>query len=252
MSNIKEYVKDYPILFVKIPSIEKYLENNNPLTASSTSSTSSASASAPNPSIFQLSSSPDAESARVPGELSPIKTGLNFLKYLLNESELQHKLLNNSNTFSIFSQLCELKCLSVLQSSNVKNSDYDYYEYLAKSSYVMNDAMSAQKDWTRVKLPIDSEFCEKWHLFMPTLCSFLKRYLKSFSVIGTIILFKFHEFCLSQFINFAFKLVNSFSLFSSHFMVNEPVFGPNYRINPNFSQSKLYLHILNQARFLYI
>lgn len=54
---------------------------------------------------------------------------------------------------------------------------------------------------------IRSEFCDNWPFFIPLFCSYLKKYFKLFSVQGATILFKFHEYCLSKFIKFAFEMV---------------------------------------------
>jgi hypothetical protein len=223
LNELQPLIDSSPILFVKIPEIDKYLHktskasSKSPLSTSPVSQphspTSSGSASSPSP--LQQASPPNLIIENTtPQQQAQIK---NFLKYLLlsSHSQQQQQLVNNANTFTIFAQLCELKLLNIMPSSNGSSIE-DLAYFYDFSSYTQNIASagvgSKPNVWSTVPLVIESELCEKWHMFMPALVAFSKRYLKSFSVRGTTILFKFHEYCLSKFINFAFEMVCFFFL----------------------------------------
>jgi hypothetical protein len=224
LNELKPLIDSSPILFVKIPEIDKYLlktskaSSKSPLSTSPISqphSPSSGSGSSSNNSsslsTMQPASPPNLIIENTtPQQQTQIK---NFLKYLLlsSHSQQQQQIVNNSNTFTIFAQLCELRLLNIMPNSNgssIEDLSY-FYDF---SSYTQNIASagvgSKPNVWSTVPLIIESELCEKWHMFMPALVAFSKRYLKSFSVRGTTILFKFHEYCLSKFINFAFEMVS--------------------------------------------
>lgn len=189
LTELKETLDNNPILFVKIPEIDKYLET------SSFSSSVSSSVQISSSTSYSSSSSPISTSQNDSAQ-SQLKQASSFLKYLHNSSQNQF-----NNSLAIFGQLCDLKYLNVIPSGSSATLDYDYFDITA---YRLNSSMP--QAWSLVPLVVESEFCEKWHVFMPTMVAYLKRFLKSFSVRGTTILFKFHEYCLSKFINFAFEM----------------------------------------------
>lgn len=239
---MKPIIKNNPILFVKIPEVDKYIERTQQQQATSNSP--------PNSSSIQVTSPSSTQS----NEAQSTKRANTFVKYLSQQSQQQHidtSGLSSSNAFEIFKQLCELNYLNVLttggnsssnqttsngvtSSSSFAMSDYFFgsgesaasYNYLVSDHQQQHSALTRDESTTSMtsingansnvsstaasirSWSIPSEFCEKWHLFMPQFCMFLKRYLKSYSVRGTTILFKFHEFCLSKFINFAFEMVS--------------------------------------------
>lgn len=121
-----------------------------------------------------------------------LKKANNFLKYLQNSS--QNK---THNSLAIFGQLYNFKNFNIVPSGSSSSSENEYF-----------DLTIAQNTgpWSLLAFSFESEFCEKWHLFLPNFVNFIKRYLEMFLVRGTKILFNFHEQCLKQFINFAFEV----------------------------------------------
>ena len=121
-----------------------------------------------------------------------LKKANNFLKYLQNSS--QNK---SHNSLAIFGQLYNFKNFNIVPSGSSSQNENEYFDL----TIVQNSS-----PWSLLAFSFESEFCEKWHLFLPSLVNFLKRYLELFLVRGTKILFNFHEQCLKQFINFAFEV----------------------------------------------
>jgi hypothetical protein len=229
LDELRSTIDNNPILFVKIPEIDKYL---NKVNKSPTSQQSQQNLSAsPNPQSEVYMTPPSSESPRDNSPTnSPIQQQTavkNFLKYLFlsshnNQQQQQQQIAssNSSNTFAIFAQLCEMRFLNIMPTANScsKEDLSYYYDFTSYSQNVQVGGLIGQTTnnrppvYSTVPLLIESELCEKWHLFMPTLVAFIKRYLKSFSVRGTTILFKFHEYCLSKFINFAFEMARDLAI----------------------------------------
>jgi hypothetical protein len=234
LKKLQSMIDSSPVLFVKIPEIDKYLHKtsksssksplstspasqpNSPPSSSNSSATANTSGSSPASVAMQPSSPPNLIIENTtPQQQTQVK---HFLKYLLLSSHSQQQLssssANHANTFTIFVQLCEHKLLNIMPSSNgtsIEDLAY-FYDFSSYTQNIASAGMAGSRPnvWSTVPLVIESELCEKWHVFMPTLVAFTKRYLKSFSVRGTTILFKFHEYCLSKFINFAFEMVGFF------------------------------------------
>jgi hypothetical protein len=122
-----------------------------------------------------------------------LKKANQFLKYLYNSSQSQ------TGTLDIFGQLCDLNYLNIVPSRN-----NDTFELIEDLSFSFTDTFSIMSN---VSCDLEAELCERWHLFLQNFSNYLKRFLKSLLVRGTTILFKFHEFCLSKFINFAYDMV---------------------------------------------
>ena len=235
-------ISNHPVLFLKIPEIDKYVQQSSPSSSSSSNLMSSSYSSTSNKtqsksidintnfsSSLNLnnekqSSSPTTANTGTSSPTSTSTTNLspqqklkkanNFLKYLITSSQLQSS-TKNSNTFTIFSQLCDLKYLSIIPDSNNLTLDelnsYEFANLTNNNSSSDNNnpyysMLYQPQPWSNISYIVEGELCEKWHLFLPQFVSFLKKYLKSFSIRGTSVLSKFHEYCLSKFINFAYEM----------------------------------------------
>lgn len=232
LNEIRTLIDKNPVLFVKIPEIDRFLSktaavagNKSPLSSSPITTTSNSSPLSANlnfsPQVAELAQQQQHTAASSSqNQAAQVKS---FLKYLLHSSvsnsQQQQQIPashQSSNTFTIFAQLCELNLLNIMPSSgNAACSIEDLSYFYDFSWYAQQQNMSETSRppvWSQVPLVIESELCEKWHMFMPALVSFSKRYLKSFSVRGTTILFKFHEYCLSKFINFAFEMARDLAI----------------------------------------
>lgn len=233
LNRLKPLINHHPILFVKIPEVDKFAEK----TIVSTPCSSTTPSPSPSTTSVESTSSGSGSTSSSQSQTKKANALLKYLHQMSSQQQMDSSMLNGiGSSFEIFKQLCELGYLSVLPATGTgsgigvggsggvgsSNDDVSVDWFLqavdhrrSTSECLLTREDSCSSVWTGgtgsspvVRFwSIQSEFCERWHLFMPIFCTYLKRYLKSFSVRGTTILFKFHEYCLSKFINFAFEMV---------------------------------------------
>lgn len=185
MKKIKQFLNNHSILFVKIPEICRYNELNQKY---SSSLNNQASIKNEISSTFQ----------------SKIESGL--LNYFQNSSFTYDQKESNISTssYEIFNHLSDLKFFRKYDATN-ENSGNNYH--ITQFDKRFWDQHENESNSSMEQILSRNEYLENWNLFIPFLGLYLKRYLKTFSVRGTTMLCKFHEYCLSKFINFAFEMV---------------------------------------------